>query len=288
LLAGLTLLTDAGRSLFDRFLDSLRIAKPTSVSVGVSAVAGPGMGRTLLGVVVEMLGDSSPGARVDSDRTATSGRAAAKDVGFTPRLLSARRDAPAYSVTPARDEQVRIDRDRLATLLAEAGEHNDPGVPDGASASVSAKAGLRIQYGHCPLPVPGTIQGQLQGPQPPSAENADCVVLLQSPRPSLRAPSPLPLGQLIGISLELSGLTPTQVDLFRRQVDDSSALTVALPRFVRSCDSVRVGDAPGMLLNTAGRRGPTYALVWAEQGMVYTLLGYGSAADALPLARSLR
>jgi len=287
-LVAATVFTDTGRSMVSRFLGSLRIAKPASVSVSVSAVAGPGMGRPLLGVVVEMFGDSSQAARGDSERTAVNAKDAAREVGFIPRLLTARRDAPRFSLTTPRDIRVRIDRERLATLLAEAGERGELGLVDGAAASVSAKAGVRMQYGHCPLPVPGTIQGQLQGSLPPSPENADCVLLVEAPRPSVLGPAALPLGQLIGIALELSGLSPSQAELFRRQVDDSSALSVALPRFVRSCDSVRVGEARGTLLNTAGRRGPTYALVWAEQGVVYTLLGYGSAADALPLANSLR
>jgi hypothetical protein len=42
-----------------------------------------------------------------------------------------------------------------------------------------------------------------------------------------------------------------------------------------------------MLVITGGRRGPTYALVWVQGGVVYTLTGYGSSADAVPLAKSL-
>jgi hypothetical protein len=118
ILVAATVLTDTGRSLLGRFLDSLRIAKPVSVSVGVSAVAGPGMGRPLLGVVVEMLGDSSQAARGDSDRTAVSGKDAAREVGFIPRLLTARRDAPRFSITTPRDIRVRIDRDRLSSAPA--------------------------------------------------------------------------------------------------------------------------------------------------------------------------
>jgi hypothetical protein len=50
---------------------------------------------------------------------------------------------------------------------------------------------------------------------------------------------------------------------------------------------VTVGGVQGMLVNTVGRRGPTYALIWAKDGMVYSLVGYGSAADAVPLASSI-
>lgn len=60
-----------------------------------------------------------------------------------------------------------------------------------------------------------------------------------------------------------------------------------MPRFTRSWETVSVNGAPGMLLNAAGRRGPTYALIWSNKGIVYSLTGYGSPGDALPLAKSI-
>ena len=41
-----------------------------------------------------------------------------------------------------------------------------------------------------------------------------------------------------------------------------------------------------MLMITGGRRGPTYVLSWMSDGIVYTLTGYGSSADAASLAKS--
>jgi hypothetical protein len=41
-----------------------------------------------------------------------------------------------------------------------------------------------------------------------------------------------------------------------------------------------------MLMITGGRRGPTYELAWVGDGVVYTLTGYGSSADAVSLANS--
>jgi hypothetical protein len=49
---------------------------------------------------------------------------------------------------------------------------------------------------------------------------------------------------------------------------------------------VPVGDTHGMLMITAGRRGPAYELAWVDSGVVFALTGYGSSADAAPLARS--
>ena len=50
---------------------------------------------------------------------------------------------------------------------------------------------------------------------------------------------------------------------------------------------VDVGSGKGMLVSTGGRRGPTYALVWTDNGVLFSLTGYGVASEAVPLAKSL-
>ena len=49
-----------------------------------------------------------------------------------------------------------------------------------------------------------------------------------------------------------------------------------------------VGAVIAVNCRTAGRRGPTYALMWEREGVVYTLTGYGNSGDAVPLASSFR
>jgi hypothetical protein len=43
-----------------------------------------------------------------------------------------------------------------------------------------------------------------------------------------------------------------------------------------------------MLIISAGRREPPYTLAWARNGVVFTLAGYGSSGDAVPLAETVR
>jgi hypothetical protein len=42
------------------------------------------------------------------------------------------------------------------------------------------------------------------------------------------------------------------------------------------------------LLTLAGRRGPGYTLIWAKNGMVYSLVGFGDSGEAVALADSLK
>jgi hypothetical protein len=70
-------------------------------------------------------------------------------------------------------------------------------------------------------------------------------------------------------------------------LDWKSTLAISLPRNLRSIEAKEVNGAHAMLLITAGRRGPTWELVWARSGMVYALTGYGNSADAIALANSI-
>jgi hypothetical protein len=101
-------------------------------------------------------------------------------------------------------------------------------------------------------------------------------------------PRDLATDELTTIALELSGMSPNQATAFRRVADWQAAITLALPRGMRSYDTLSVRGAPAMLINTGGRRGPTYALIWARGGIVFMLSGYGNPAEAPALAESVQ
>jgi hypothetical protein len=270
-------------------LESLRIAKPAPVSAAAPAATGPSGNRRLLEIVSGMIAESVSVTQDEPDRPVATARGASQLAGFATQLLGPRHDPPTLMVLGARDMAVRVNRARLATILAEAGAPGGPASSlDGATLRVRDARRVRAQYGHCPIPVANTLQNQLQGPPPTAPENADCVVLTQGPLPSVEAPESLGVATLVNIALELSGMSPVQARAFQERLDWKAVLSVSIPRFLRSYDSVDVSGAPGMLLNAAGRRGPSYEVIWTRNGFVYTLTGYGSAADAVPLAASVR
>ena len=104
----------------------------------------------------------------------------------------------------------------------------------------------------------------------------------------MNAPAGLDIQQLVEIGLELSGMSPNQTQQFLKNVDWKSTLSLAMPRFMRSFETVQINGVQGVLVNTQGRRGPTYMLIWVRDGMAYSLTGYASASDATALANSLR
>ncbi|HEY2824156.1 MAG TPA: hypothetical protein VGI83_01295 [Gemmatimonadales bacterium] len=280
----------AGGSLWSRFFHSLRIDKPQAVTVSVPGFSGPNASRLLTDMIAGMIADTAAVVRPEADRPATDLAAASREGGFPVGLPAGRKDKAELTVVGGHEVTMRVNRPQLVTILREAGQQ-DVVLPDGvhgAPVTVRTPRGVRAQYGHCPLPVPATIQGQIQGPPPTSTDNGDCVVLTERPATAVDAPAGLDPALLVGIGLELSGMSPNQAQAFQRTFDWRSTLSVSLPRFLRSYDSVTVGDARGVLFSMASRRGPSYQLIWSTHGVVYSLVGYGSSADALPLANSIK
>lgn len=284
--AGVLLLPVSGETAGHRFFSSLRLAKPTPVS----AVASANPSRALPVLIGNMLADSVSITREEADAPVADVAAAQKLAGFAPKSPVLQTKRTAVIVTGAREARAVLHRSQLSTTLLQAGlgrVATDPSL-EGAVVTFSTPRGVRQQFGHCPEATPATIQGQLQGPPPPSTDYGDCVVLTETPATDGRAPPALNLPRLAGIALELSGMSPAQTTAFQARLDWRSTMSLTLPRGMRSYDTVDVAGARGMLLNTASRRGPTYTLVWSARDTVYALSGYGSAADAAPLARSVR
>jgi len=276
-----------GDSVGSRFLGSLRIARPKTVTASAPA---PGGARRLNEVAIGIMAETTAVATAEEDRTAPTADSASRVAGFRVKVLSARSDHPSMSVLGAQTVGARVNRGQLTTLLAEAGRRGadarvDPSI-DGASVTLAVPRGVRVQYGNCPAPIANTLQNQIQGPPPPSADNGSCVILTEVPVATSAVPAALDTTAVLEIALELMGMSPNQARDFQRLFGWRAAVAMSPPRFMRSYEVVPVGDNQGMLMITGGRRGPTYVLAWVADGLVYTLTGYGSSADAVSLAKS--
>jgi hypothetical protein len=282
--------TGSGRGVADRFLASLRIARPEAVSVTIPAFSGPSGTHRLQDAVAAMLADS---VRVDREQVDSlvgdDVALASRLAGFAAELPAGRSDGPVLTVEGPRAISMTVDRSRLRTILAEAGSSGAlaPASVDGTTLTLDTPAGIRAQYGHCPAPVSITLQAQLTSQPPPSADYGDCAVLLERPIVAARVPVGLDMARLTGIALEVAGMSPKQSADFQHILDWRAALALRMPRFIRSYNVVQIAGVPGMLLSTGGRRGPDYELIWVRAGRVHTLAGYGSASDAVPLAASM-
>jgi len=277
-----------GRTLSQKFFASLRMQKVQAVNVNLSQFVGPNADHSLQQMVSQMISDKVTVTENEKEQTAPNVSAASQLAGFQVQLPSRRKDAPELAVTGKHAFQLTVDRARVQDIFKEAGRQDLilPQAIDGATMDVQIPRTVRARYGKCPGPPSATAN--VATPTPTSTEYSDCVMLAEGPSPVVNVPSGLDLKQLAQIGLELAGMTPTQANDFLQTVNWKSTLNLSVPRFMRSYESVKVSGVQGTLLNMAGRRGPTYTLVWAKHGIAYSLTGYGNSSDAIALADSMK
>jgi hypothetical protein len=100
-------------------------------------------------------------------------------------------------------------------------------------------------------------------------------------------PADLNLQQLAETALQLAGMNPVQARQFCQTVDWKSTLVLPIPPMVRSTETVSVNGVQGTLLHFPGHDRPSYALIWVDGGIIYSLIGWGDPSSAVQLASSL-
>lgn len=282
----------AGRDLLARFLRTLRMQKVQAVNVNLSAFTDPNANPALHQMIAQMVSDEVVVAANEPDQPAADATAAAQLSGFEVSVVGDRKDPPKFVVTGRHAFDMTLNRDRLQTVFNQAG-HPEISVPqtlDGAPLKVEIPRAVAIQYGHCPTPASASqaLANNISGPAPSSTEYSDCVRLREGPNPIVNVPQGVDVQKLAEIGLETAGMNPNQVREFLQTVNWQSTLVMAVPRFLRSYEAVKVAGAKGTLLSMAGRRGPGYALIWAKDGRGYLLTGFGDSSHAVDLADSVK
>jgi hypothetical protein len=276
------------RHLSERFFGSLREQKVQAVNVDLSNLVGPNANPALHQMITQMISDKVKVTVSEKTQPATDAATASQLAGFHVELLGARKDTPELAVTGEHAFDLTVDRARLQEILKEAG-HSELTLPqsiDGANVAVTIPRAVMARYGECPGRPSATAN--VATPSPNTLAYVNCVRLREGPSPQVSVPQGLDFEKLAEIALEVAGMTPSQAQQFLQTVNWKQTLGVSIPRFMRSYEAVTVNGVQGTLLNMAGRRGPTYTLVWAKNGMVYSLTGYGDSSDAVTLADSLK
>lgn len=279
--------TPFGRNIASQFFSSLRTGSVQTVNVDLSNFVGPNADQTMQKMISQMLADNVKTTISEDDQGAADSAEAGRIAGFVVQLPGERTDVPTLTVSGKHAFTATVDRARLEAILKEA-DRSDLALPasiEGARIDVSVPRLVRARYGQCPQP--GSAAANIATPPPTSTQYSTCLLLNEGPSPDVELPSGLDLQPLAEIGLELAGMTHAQAQEFLRNVDWKSALGVAIPRRMRSYASVKVNGVKGTLFELGGRRGPTYTLIWAKNGMVYSLAGFGNSGDAVDLADSL-
>lgn len=291
ILAGI-LSTSAGRDLAANWLSSLRVQKVQAVNLDLSPFVDANTNPALHQMVSQMISDKVEVTLNEPNQPASDRAAASALAGFPVQLPEARKDTSRLIVGGRHELKMTVERSRLQEILKAAG-HAEIAVPaslDGATFSVSVAHALHAQYGTCPgrVTASNAIAGQVIETAPSVGQYKDCVRLAEGPSPVVNVPAGLDVQRLAEVGLQAAGMSADQANQFFHAVDWKSVLTLSVPRRLQSYQSVKVAGVRGTLLTMAGRRGPGYTLLWAKNGMSYSLTGFGDSNGAVALADSIK
>jgi hypothetical protein len=202
--------------------------------------------------------------------------------GETPSALLFRSGATA---------QMKLDRDRLQSILDEAGR-NDLQIPesaDGAVLGVHVPAGILAFYGNCGE-MAARAPGKIEEKPDELVQRGDdtCVTLDELRTPSVSAPQQLDPAQIAQVALRFMGMSTNDAASFTQTVDWTSTLVLPMVRGQSSYLKVQVGDNEGVLLRPASQSpNDHFNLMWVDSGVLYSLAGTGDNTTALDLASQL-
>jgi hypothetical protein len=276
-----------GPHFVSRLFGALREPDVQNVNFDLSSFVGPNANETVQQMISQMISANVTTVINEPSQSAADAAQASRLAGFKVALLRARSDETALRVNGMRAFRITIDRARLKSILQEAGRANLtlPPTIDGATMTVQLPRMVRVQYGDCPQRA--SAAANIATPPPESTQFSSCLFLVEGPQPLIQTPNGLQLAPFVEIGLEAAGMTASQARQFLQSVNWQSLLGVAMPRSLRSYDTVMVNGVRGTLFNLTGRRGPTYTLLWVKDRIIYSLSGFGDPANAVHLASTL-
>ena len=212
---------------------------------------------------------------------------ASKLAGFKIHLIAGETPALLLFRTPI-SAQMKLDRDRLQSILDEAGR-SDVQIPrsaDGAVIGMRVPAGIIAVYGNC-----GDASERLQRKQRPASalhpEDASCVRLNEVPSPTVTAPQELDTAEIVRAALQFAGLSATEAANFTQTIDWTSTFVMPILRGQLSYEKVSVGGNDGVLLRPKNQQSGQFTLHWVDSGILYSLMGSGDNTTALNLAAQI-
>lgn len=277
--------TPAGRSATDRMLGLFRINTVTALPVNDTALEPLARGGSA-DMIAHLLSDELTVNRDEPNQTVNGLGAAAAAAGFTV-LAPATAPGPArYLVVGGKDLTLKVDRARAQALIDTVGPAGLtlPASLDNAVISAHLARSVVIAYGACAASIP---QPDTRKPSP----GPDCTVLDQSPSPQVNLPPGLDMQQLAAVGLQLLGMSAAEARQYTQTIDWNSTLVIPFPSAMAASRPVTVNGDQGILLtsNRPGKTGgPGYVLIWAHQGMLYSIAGAGDGANGLALASQLQ
>ena len=215
---------------------------------------------------------------------------AAHMAGFGIRMPTLLQPSTRIRVHPGIESQFDIDVERLQGILDDAGR-SDIRIPeeiDGETIRVNVPASVTTFFGNCPDPENETTKPKNRRQ---FKKYKDCKVLVQLPSPVVVAPPSLNVNELGMQMMKLLGLKEEEARTFNESIDWATTLVIPIPIDPRvNVNEVDINGAKGYSFIKGEPETDSevaYNLLWIRDGIVYSLMGHGTADESIAIANSL-
>jgi hypothetical protein len=238
----------------------------------------------------QFLSDNAHVTKHGERKTVQNANEAARLAGFGVRMPTKLETPSRIHVQPAVDASFEIDVEELQNVLDDAGR-SDVRIPedlDGKTIQFNIPASVTALFGKCPDPE--EVRDRTSRRQK-ARQYAECKIFIQMPTPVVVAPPSLNAAELGTEMLKLFGFTDDQAREFSKSIDWTTTLVVPLPLHdTMNVAEVDVDGVKGQLFSSQHPRleiSDAYNLLWIRDGHLYSLMGRGTADEAIAIANSL-
>jgi hypothetical protein len=276
----------------ESFLAIFRVEHFTVLEINPESFKGGGSQSQMLNQTIgHMLSDEvTVTKQPQKPQLVANAAAATKLTGFPVQLLS---DATpvALAVESGMGVQMKLDQDRLQSILDEAGRSDlkIPSSVDGAVVGVRIPAGVMAFYGNCGEAPFGMVDSTKGANKSHPKADTTCITLMELPSPTVSAPAEINPAQIAQVVLQFVGMSANDAANFTQTVDWTSTLVLPIERGRSSYEQVHVNGNEGALLRPK-RDGQTehFSLMWVDDGILHALSGFGDDTTAVNLASQLQ
>jgi hypothetical protein len=210
---------------------------------------------------------------------------AVSQAGFAVRLPERAPAEGIYRLQAGSRVTFNVDLSQVKDLMSEIG-YGSVEIPeeiDGVEVTLSVQPSLATAFGSCRMDELFDEQGE-----PIDARLQGCIMLVQTPSPTISAPEGLNLPEIGKAFLQVMGLSAEEAEEFSRTVDWATTLVIPIPRYGSSYRTVQVDGVDGTLIQQdIENHLPNYMLIWVKDGILYTISGQGNWQDGVSLGNSL-
>ena len=160
-----------------------------------------------------------------------------------------------------------------------------PSELDKAVIEVEISDSVAANYGQCVFP-------EITDPDehPSRFDMKNCIVLLQSPSPTVSTTSEINPALLAEIGLQVLGMGADDAKSFSQSVDWTSTLVVPVPANQAVYEEVSVDGVTGKLIQESNVPDEitNYTILWVKNSMIYSVFGTGNPQEGLDLVKSFK